>query len=271
MSATFDDIKKRGAKQISEETHIPVQYVKALLESQFDAFSKVQFSGFISILEREYGVSLDELKEAGESYFSQEQLTPNSNGLFVVPEKKKRNRVLYISVSVLLVIGVIIFSMSSKGEPNSEENFTNDDLIESVVEEINESKDSEKPPLEQDSKEKNTTSAAQELNSTMETSTPIKEVVEESSFRIHPRSKLWLGYIDVETNKKRQTVTSKDLKLDPNKDWLLLFGHGYVDMYIDGELQKFDSRNYLRFLYKDGVLKHISVEEFKRFNRGRKW
>ena len=81
----------------------------------------------------------------------------------------------------------------------------------------------------------------------------------------------WIGYIDIKTKKKYQTFASSDLEIDANKDWLLLFGGGTVQLDVNHELQTFSSKNNLRFKYEDGKLTKIDVEEFKRLNNGNKW
>ena len=74
------------------------------------------------------------------------------------------------------------------------------------------------------------------------------------------------------TNYKRHQKTFKTaLQLDPSKEWLLTFGHGLVDIVINGEVKKFTSRKGLKFHYKDREIEQISAQEFKRFNRGRSW
>ena len=270
MSTTFDDLKKRGAQKISEETHIPIQYVKSILENKFDTFSKIQFMGFISILEREYKLSLEDLKKIGLEYFAEQNINQSENRLFVVPEKTKQNKLLYISIIVVVFLLVVIYSFSTKPDVEADDKLIDDERIESVVEEMSTTADTNKTEVE----ELNATiKTSQEVNSSKRSKIEklaVEEAVEKT-FTVEPKSKVWFGYIDINTNKKYAKVTSKPIELDPNKDWLLLFGHGYVDMYINDKIQKFDSRNYLRFLYKNGTLKHISLKEFKRFNRGRKW
>ena len=62
-----------------------------------------------------------------------------------------------------------------------------------------------------------------------------------------------------------------EFDLDPNKEWLLIFGHGYINVIINSEQKKFNSKKTLRLLYKDGTVTQLSVDEFKRLNRGNSW
>ncbi|WP_434657458.1 hypothetical protein [Sulfurimonas sp. NW9] len=80
-----------------------------------------------------------------------------------------------------------------------------------------------------------------------------------------------MGYIDVATNKKYQKTFTGEFDLDPDKEWLLIFGHGYIDIVTDTEKKKFNSKKTLRLLYKEGAVKELTFEEFKRLNRGSSW
>ncbi|MEO1938872.1 MAG: hypothetical protein ABGW85_09610, partial [Sulfurimonas sp.] len=71
--------------------------------------------------------------------------------------------------------------------------------------------------------------------------------------------------------KKYQEIVKKELSLDPTKEWLLLFGHGYITVAVGDEKYKFSKKDTLRLHYKDGKVSEISQREFKRLNRGHKW
>jgi len=81
----------------------------------------------------------------------------------------------------------------------------------------------------------------------------------------------WIGYIDMQTKKKYQQFVTGELEIDPNRDWLLLFGGGKVVLEVNYELQEFKSKNNMRFKYEDGKLIKIDIEEFKKHNNGNKW
>jgi len=263
MNEALDKLQKIGAQEIHDATHIPIQYVKAILAGDFKDFSKIQFLGFISILEREYQSDLSELKKSALLFFDENSIE-KPESVFVTPKKNNKNTFLYVSIVVVLFIIVLIFKANSNSEAVTEEVNIDNSVIESVVEEINSTKD--KSINETNSSVESV--KTEEINSTKEVN---EEPIIEKSFTIIPRSKVWFGYIDVETNKKYQKTFSHELSLDPNKEWLLMFGHGYIDMYIDGKIQKFSNRGKVRFLYSDGEVRPISLKEFKQLNRGRKW
>jgi len=269
MSEELDKLQKIGVEKIYEATHIPIQFIKAVLNNDFSSFSKVQLSGFLSILEREYQINLNDVRSSANSYFSEKEDKHFEAGVFVTPKRNSKNKFIIFMSLMIVVFFIFIYSISTKEAPV--ENIVVDNaLINSVVEEINITKDK----TQDDSNLSSQVEVLEETNSTQEVLIEVpqieKEVVQKS-FTIIPKSKVWFGYIDVKTNKKYQRTFSKELELDPNKRWLLMFGHGYIDMFVNGKAQKFSSRGKVRFLYEDGEVRAISLKEFKRLNRGRKW
>lgn len=87
MSKDLKKLKSLGAQKIHEDTHIALRYVQSVIYESFEGLTKVQFLGFISILEREYQLDLSLLKIKGLEYFEDDA----SHGkVFVVPEKKNK-------------------------------------------------------------------------------------------------------------------------------------------------------------------------------------
>ena len=275
MNDGIKKLKDIGAQKIYEQTHIPVVHIQAILHESFEGFSKVQFIGFINILQREYEVDLSEVLQKGEAYFADKNQTiaNGTNGVFVSSDKTKNYTPIYI---VLALIAFVIVAYLSINSSESSKNILLKDnrLIEDVTKEMNQT-----TALADENTTAVTSTAQKEVSSQKteeqeqkveEVAVPQEKVIAES-FKIKPKAKVWLGYIDVEKNKKYQKTFKNTLELDPSKEWLLTFGHGFVDIMINGEVKKFTSRKGLKFHYKDGEIKQISAEEFKRFNRGRSW
>jgi len=258
-----------GAQKIYETTHIPIKYVQSILHGSFEGFSKVQFIGFISILEREYQQDLSELSRSGIRYFNEKKKQNINEGLFVVAEKQKGNKNLYLLIVIAIFLVVFLLKITLFSDKVSE-TYIDDTLIENVSKNI-------EPLASVVLEEKNVTletnTSIDEVNTTVEEE--IVELVEpkaiEKSFKIVSKSKVWFGYIDVKTNKHFQKIMRGEKTLDPSKTWLLLFGHGHINMYVNGELQKFSSRNKIRFIYKNNRLTPVTLREFKKLNKGRKW
>ena len=264
MSEGFEKLKNIGAQKIHEKTHIAKHHVQALLHESFDEMTKVQFIGFISILEREYNIKLQDLKESGLQHFqSLKALHEEENQVFVAPKKKKNNTAIYILLSLLLFAAAIIYNNTSNSEYLEEQNATFQELENTI----------EPKEIEAIQQESNSSEILLNTVDTNISSEPVvaQEVVVEKSLKIIPNAKLWLGYINPKTHQKYQKLFSDSFELDAQKDWLLHLGHGDVTIVVHGEEKVYQNADNMRFLYQDGELKEINLSEFKSLNRGDRW
>ena len=271
MSEALQRLREIGAQKIYEDTHIPVEHVQAILYESFEGLSKVQFMGFISILEREYGEDLSAIRSRGIGYFDEKSAPDEAitdDTIFKPSASKKNRTVLYILFAIILFIVALFYSMQSA-------NKTLDTVVKEnkIVKEVKNNIVLDANSSDSNSSDVNSTSMS-DMNTT--TPTVAKQKVEEpkalpQSFKIIARTKVWLGYIDVATNKKYQKTFEGEFDLDPTKEWLLFCGHGYIDIIINGKKEQFNDKNTLRLLYKDGTISKVSVQKFKELNRGNKW
>jgi hypothetical protein len=271
MSEALERLKNIGAQKIYEDTHIPVEHVQAMLYESFDGLSKVQFIGFISILEREYGTDLSELREHCNNYFEEQSNQADAltnDTLFKAPSNKKNFTIYYIFGAVILLAIAIFYTLQSTDKPSvaiTQKKTITPNLERHII--LLENNESDSNQSDENSSEiKNSV----EVNTTKEImKQPAKAI--KHSFMLNAKKKVWLGYIDVLTNKKYQKTFVGEFTLDPTKEWLLYFGHGYVDIIIDGKKEKFNDRNTLRLHYEDGKIEKLSLREFKELNRGNAW
>lgn len=267
----LDKLKDLGAQKIYEDTHIAVEHIQAILHESYDGLSKIHFVGFISILQREYNIDLDELKQRAIIYYDEKNPVEETteDGIFIAPKKSKNFTIFYILLAMILFLIALFYTVEYANDSVRLETQTiNNEHIndakknmKSVVTESNSSNNSEN----------NVTVIESNVTKAQEQKSSVEPKAVTKSLKIIARSKVWMGYIDVATNKKYQKTFEGEFDLDPNKEWLLIFGHGYIDVIINSEKTKFQSKRTLRLLYKDGTLKKITLDEFKRLNRGNAW
>jgi hypothetical protein len=258
MSDGLSKLKSIGAQKIHEQTHIARQHVQAVLHETFDDITKIHLLGFISILEREYSVDLSDLKEKAKIFYAGENLSDEQDTkVFVSPKKKKNYTLVYIVVVAVIFAVAVSFTLDLTSTASDK---SKNHVIDNRA--INHAKDS----MSQNA-------TVEEINATVPVVVEIKpepiEIVK--SFKIITSSQLWIGYIDLSTYKKNQKLFTGELDLDPNKDWILTLGHGYVKVEINGEVTEFKEKLNIRLLYKDSKLSKISFKEFKELNKGSKW
>ena len=302
MSSGIDKLKKIGIQKIHENTHISRVHVEAILQENFeDMHNKVQLGGFLSILEREYNVDLSDLKLKVKNHFEDigkyTQPQTSKTNLFLVDSRKKRLTFFYIILGIIIFVLFAYLStniaqeeMLPKDENTKVETTIQNSALPSVVEnnltvadenitslEKNETKVEEieeviKEKVEEKVKEViKEEKIKEEVKEVSQKKVTLEQETKGTFLQIIPKSKVWIGYIDLDSGKKYQNVSSSQLSLDSTKNWLLTFGHGHLDIEVNGKLQKYETVKNLRFIYKNRELKELSLDEFKELNSGKLW
>ncbi len=255
-----------GAQKIFEQTHIAKKFVEDILNENFTTMNKIQFTGFVSILEREYSVDLQSLRD---KYNEALNIAAGmDNEPFVVsaqetPETSK-NKSYYIIGA--LVAAAIVLSLISSSEPSE-----NTEVVKESV------AVSEEVVLESATIEEAKVNLNHLGNTTVvklqkeEVPEVVIEPLHLGKFEIIPRSKLWIGIVDMETYARTQKLGSVPFELASDKNWLLVMGHGYVNFEVNGEELKYKDEDKVWFSYENGSLTKLTRSEFKEKNRGKAW
>lgn len=98
----------------------------------------------------------------------------------------------------------------------------------------------------------------------------LKEI-ELKNNEIYPREKMWLGAIELKTGRKITRSISEPFLIDVKKDQLILTGHGYFKIKINGKTETFDTKTPIRFYIKNGKISKIDYDEFVKLNKGKAW
>lgn len=293
MEENLHILKEIGAQKIHKDTHISREFVQAIIHETFDGLNTVQLTGFISILEREYDVDLSGLKKKAKEHFHDEnEKSFNTKKVFVSPERQQNYSGVYIALVVIVFAIVAYFSFTNLNTSQTQALEIDNTKIEDVEKSIITTVETKETVAMVEVEEVNTSAAlidtsvaqvrAEAIIDVNETSTKvIKTVVSEStkeeivvdikSLKILPKNKVWAGYINIKTHQKYQKIFRKEFVINPKNDWLLLFGSGTIYLEVNGEKKKYASSQNMRFKYVDGVFKKITITEFKKLNKGRKW
>ena len=278
MSEDFDKLKEVGVQKIHEITHISKVHIEAVLHDNFENISKVQLFGFISILEREYTVNLDDLKNRAVKYFEEHTQEPNEQKKINVfqSSKKKINLIpIYIAIVIVIFASFMLLNINSSQSEVSEDIKVDNSAIESIKNNLSTVViDNNSSIVSVESNQTDKVTKQMNLDSFTESNqaSEVKKASDEIiSFKIIPNIEVWLGYIDLQTYKKYQKIFSNEFVLDPSKDWLLSFGHGHINIEVNGILKKYEIKKNMKFSYINSELKEIDLEEFKSLNRGSRW
>ncbi len=310
----MDDIKKLeeiGLKEISEKTHIGVQNLKYMANSEFEKLNRSNTVGFIKIISREYNLNFSDWLEEAEQYWKNNRdytLTPK---IFVAEESKGYSKsILYIIFLIILaaiLYGAYLFlnkKLDFFENPlvKKDTNYTYEDTP--VVNKAKEALAENNISIVEENTTSNTIAAeenqsiAEENQSVVESkiesnntadvnnailpkeeskiSTQDKNITKtpaskKSSAFILPNSKLWVGIIYLDNNKRKSFLGKQKLELDASRDQLITTGHGYFNMEFNGVMKKFNSQNPIKLLIRGGKLSVISNKKFKELNKGSLW
>ncbi|AQW80525.1 hypothetical protein CPIN17260_0170 [Campylobacter pinnipediorum subsp. pinnipediorum] len=88
---------------------------------------------------------------------------------------------------------------------------------------------------------------------------------------IVPKSKVWIGVIDLKNKTKKSSTVSERYDLDLTGEKLIVCGNGNIVIHIDDEQKTFDPGRAARFLIKDGDIRFLTYDEFLSLNGGKSW
>lgn len=264
---TFEDLQALGTEKIHERTHISRDKVELVLTKSYGEVGRVQFMGYISILEREYGIDLNDIKEEY-TEFSQNHaplLAPKQSVILQSVSNSKPKWVMAGIVLILILMGAGYFLQGKMSTEPHEEVMKLTTLGADVVDEMKDVNLSE-------ANETNITSSAPlavEANRTIPSvSVPIASG---KGLTVRPAYKVWYGMIDMATGERVQNITAEPIIIDTTKNWLIFLGHGRVEIDSPAGKTVLKEKETVRFICENGALKQITKDEFIERNGGKNW
>ncbi len=264
---TFEELQELDIASIHEQTHISRAKLALLFDKSFDEINRMQFMGFISILEREYTLDLTALRTEYDAYHAAKiETTPLVETPSVVLQAPKDPRKYWIAGAVGAIILLIIIASLTQREVSvaPKEEAIN---LSTTALETKEEFPVEKPAIEVNA------SVAPTVSESNTSVTPEEGAL--SNFgkvtMIKPIYKVWVGMINVATGEKTQKITKDPIVLDSSKNWLISFGHGRLEMVSAQGTTKLNEGTVVWFSYQNGVLQQLSGEAFKAKNHGSNW
>lgn len=266
---TFEDLKSLGANVIHEQTHIARAKIEAVLNKSFADLTRVQFMGFISILEREYSMDLSAMRQEYDEFMQTHlDVVIQKESVILQAQSKSRQKWVLggvVAIALLILIGWMIQGRLSIA-PSEEVIKLSSGNVEVVDENI------DIAPVEINSTvvlpivETNITIPQRDTNVSTKPVTTI-----ENAISIKPMAKVWMGILDLTTGTKSQKTTMDTIVLDKTKSTLYMFGHGRLEIITPDGTKIFKNRNAVWFTYENGQLKQINEKEFEAKNNGVAW
>lgn len=272
---TFEDLQELGCNSIHENTHISRPKIEQVLNKSFGELTRVQFMGFISILEREYQLDLSSLREEYNAYV---QLLPDmanteKSAILQAQSHARRLWVIIALVGIILLVGIGWVVQGSLSTFPKEEvmqlSSTAIKVVDTNSSEMNLSDVNSTDDI--NITEVNTIPLIQEQNKSVVMNTQDQGLNFANVLSIKPASKVWVGMMDLATGEKIQKVTKDPIVIDATKNWLFVFGHGRLEIVTSEGSKTIKERNTAWFAYENGILQRLTLEQFKIKNKGSNW
>ncbi len=124
-------IESEGLEIVNEKTNISIDNLKKLVDLDFEGLNRVKALGFLSILQREYGIEVDTIEDGIKSYFIEH--TPNDTEPVLVSMDKVDNSSGFLKwIIIFIILGGVWYLYSigkldkflNKSTNNQETNLT---------------------------------------------------------------------------------------------------------------------------------------------------
>ena len=270
---TFEDLQELGCNSIHESTHISRAKIEAVLNKSFSELTRVQFMGFISILEREYRLDLSSLREEYDAYMQTHPDRSISQKSVILQAQSRARGMWLIGVLVVIVLLVAVgwiiqgnLSTFPKEEvmqlSTSEVEITEENLSMEVnaSTDMNVTDVNATQPILVQTSEDNTSTLTNTVSINLGSAVSIK-----------PMRKVWVGMMNLKTGVKTQMVTDRPIVIDTTKEWLFIFGHGHLEIAALDKNTTLQEKNTVWFSYEKGNLMQLNHDQFRAKNRGTNW
>ncbi len=280
MSDDFDKLKLLNTEQIFEKTHITKRNINNILSKSFEKFDKIQFNGFVSILEREYSLNLQELRDEYQEYainndeISEPELrsisnnTGKSRGLFWIVIIA-----LIIIIATWLIYNTYASKQSSQMQPVLSLNATARSSNATAID-ANSTNSTVITANSKKSKVSNMLLANPNIDKTLTHKNDINTTVaakKVKTIRLLTKAKLWLGITNMKTWKQQQKIVTSSLDLNGTGKYLLILGHGMVQIKTDDKNISFPQPKTVFLMLKNGKVTQLTHSQFVKLNKGKLW
>lgn len=288
MANEIEKLLRQDLEDIARKTRIPLEYLKSILEKDFEALSDMNVKAYLKIIAREYELDLSGYLEEYEEFRagnvndeSKIQINPKLTGYTA---KETHNSFIWlIFVLIVLGIGVWAFKMvkdfdfdllkpdfntstSSVGAKiNQEENQS------SIIITMPEQKEENITKIEEQKidLDENITAQVEENSQIIIPEEILEENIQTALFS--PKSNVWIGIKNLKDMSKNSFNKKEPFDVNLTGDRLIVTGHGLIDIQVGENNESFSTRDALRFHAYDGKLERIDFDEYVRLNKGKTW
>ena len=307
----LENLKEIGVKEISRKTHIEPTFLQYIFDKNFEKLSRLNIRGYAKILQREYGVDLNELLAEYDA-FMQENTPDDSHRTKISPkiasytpdditnQRQGGGSGFFFWVIILAIIGSGAYYfdaykyvqnfIATLNENNTSVSYSQSSIVNEVKKKIidtNVTITQNTPKIEANASsvkilapaEQNASANISNLEQNapkIEAAKPVPKVEENltkplNEAIIMPKQKVWIGIINLENGQKVSSDTSKEVSINLDQRQLVVCGNGNIEVKIGDKVTKYNPSRPTRFLVENGEMKFISYDEFVELNKGKSW
>ncbi len=276
-------LEENSIESISKKTNIPADNLSRLFERDFSALKKVQALGFISILERDYGLDLSALKQECKDYFTGDEEDVKIP-IYQAKPKSKGRWLFFVLLLLLLgaVASLMIYNYTMKSNKNGGQMFLTQEM---VLGEVNASVNIPEDMIangtisKDEFKEVEDESLAFGDNDSEEISdvndgtnqADNSSAVASSHIIITPKYKLWFGIYDMTSGESSHQIIKVPFELALDSNLLIATSRAAFSIEAGDTTTGYKDFKEHYFMIKDGKFSEIKREEFIALNGPKKW
>jgi hypothetical protein len=272
-------LEENSIESISKKTNISTDNLQKLFERDFSALKKVQALGFLSILERDYGLDLSALKQECKDYFSGDE---EDLKIAVYQAKPKGRGKWLFFIFLLLLLGVVaslmVYNYTMQNDKKGIQMFLTQEM---VLDEVNTSENIPEDMVANGTISKDELKEVQDESLVFEDSDSTR-IIDDSindnnaeaistHITITPKYKLWFGIYDMVSGESSHQIVKAPVELEVNQNLLIATSKAAFSIGINDNTTGYKDFKEHYFMLRDGKFSEIKREEFLELNGPKKW
>ncbi len=260
-------LEENSVQSIHNKTKISIDVLNKIIAKDFTNFKKVQVFGFISILEREYGGRIDDLRDECEEYFA---ANIKEDMPFIAPDvvKKASKSKWLVWLAAFGILALTTYFLMQSRVQNDIPVYKEDTNLTTLSNTNN--KIEANVTINATKKDTNITIPALTTDGNVSSSTDNNSTGLQQ-FKIIPKTKLWFGIMNLETKELKNSIISNAFDIDTAKQWLIATSKASFSLQTPQGLKEFADYKVHYFKVDNTGFSEITKEQFVALGGPKKW
>ncbi len=262
-------LEENSVQSIHNKTKISIDVLNKIIAKDFTSFKKVQAFGFISILEREYGRRIDDLRDECEEYFA---ANTKEEIPFIAPNaiKKTSKPQWLIWLASFGILALTTYFLIQSRTQNDIPVYKDDANLTILSNSKNNIETNAAMNTNMIKKDINITTPALSADSNTSLSRD-NNATGSQQFKIIPKTRLWFGIMNLETKELKNSIISTAFDIDTAKQWLIATSKASFSLQTSQGFKEFADYKVHYFKVDNTGFEEITKEQFVALGGPKKW